>query len=231
MGYAIRITTRAVEVVSGADSTPGIVAAEASGVKVGLRAKWGGGELRSRPQSGRMVRQGNGWVLEGSPAWSTNGGGSYSNSPVAGAFPSPAVPSPYMPSPGASAPPAAGTRTPSPSLGAGAVGLGLPSGTFGPAPGTPGTPGAPGMNGHGHVHTHGRGHGHMRTPSLLGGQPRTTSAHTPSLQANGAEGITGIPSYTVFPPTPPPGNGGVFESQQGVVGQGQVPVKDGKKDD
>ncbi|PFH45459.1 hypothetical protein AMATHDRAFT_71676 [Amanita thiersii Skay4041] len=48
MGYAIRITTRAVEVVSGADQTPGIVAAEASGVKVGLRAKWGGGHLRSR---------------------------------------------------------------------------------------------------------------------------------------------------------------------------------------
>ncbi|EDR04049.1 endoplasmic reticulum-derived transport vesicle ERV46 [Laccaria bicolor S238N-H82] len=59
MGYAIRITTRAVEVVSGADQTPGIVAAEASGAKVGLRSKWGGGELRARPNTGKMVPQGN----------------------------------------------------------------------------------------------------------------------------------------------------------------------------
>ncbi|KAF8224086.1 DUF1692-domain-containing protein [Tricholoma matsutake] len=64
MGYAIRITTRAVEVVSGADQAPGIVAAEASGVKVGLRSKWGGTSLRSRPKSTRMVPQGSGWVLE-----------------------------------------------------------------------------------------------------------------------------------------------------------------------
>jgi endoplasmic reticulum-Golgi intermediate compartment protein 2 len=66
MGYAIRITTRAVEVVSGADQAPGIVAAEASGAKAGLRAKWGGSNLRPRPRSARMVPQGNGWVLEGS---------------------------------------------------------------------------------------------------------------------------------------------------------------------
>ena len=39
--YAIWIITRAGEVVSGADQTPGIVAAEASSAEVGLRSKWG----------------------------------------------------------------------------------------------------------------------------------------------------------------------------------------------
>lgn len=42
MGYVIRITTRAVEVVSGADQALGIVVAESSGVKVGLRWKRSG---------------------------------------------------------------------------------------------------------------------------------------------------------------------------------------------
>lgn len=39
MGYAIRVSVRAVEVVTGSDSSQGIVAAESSGVKVGLRSK------------------------------------------------------------------------------------------------------------------------------------------------------------------------------------------------
>ena len=82
MGYAIRITTRAVEVVSGADQMPGIVAAEASRAKVGLRSKWG--ELRARLKSGKMVPQGSGWVLEGS---STSPYASYANMLLTGGFP------------------------------------------------------------------------------------------------------------------------------------------------
>lgn len=68
--YAIRITMRAVEVVSGPDHSNGIVAAESSGVKIGrgLRSKWAGSELRARG-SGKMVRQGNGWVMEGSDGY------------------------------------------------------------------------------------------------------------------------------------------------------------------
>ena len=42
MGYALRIARHAVEVVSGAEQTPGIVAAEDSGANVRLRSKWGG---------------------------------------------------------------------------------------------------------------------------------------------------------------------------------------------
>lgn len=210
MGYAIRITTRAVEVVSGADSTPGLVAAEASGVKVGLRAKWGGGELRARTLSGRMVRQGNGWVLEGN---GSSPYGSYTPTPVSASFPTPG--SPYAQSP-TSVP---GSAPPPPQS---AVSPGFPSSTFGP--------GTPGMNGH---------HGHVRTPSLLGGggpprTPRTGVLHTngttpPPLSASPGEQL-GTPSYGFFPPTPNPAhsNGGFVQQQQqnGLGG-----VKGGKKDD
>lgn len=147
MGYAIRITTRAVEVVSGADQTPGIVAAESSGVKVGFRGKWGGTELRSRPGGGKLVPQGSGWVMEG------GGGSPYSgyNNTASGA-PSPGLPpspSPYVTS-ARSAP-----STPLP----GSVGLGYPSGSFGPAP----LPGG------------------IRASTSLGPPPRTVSGTRTSL--------------------------------------------------
>ena len=122
MGYAIRITTRAVEVVSGADQTPGIVAAESSGVKVGLKAKWGGGELRSRPGNGKLVPQGSGWVMEGG---SNSPYSSYNNTPLLSGFPSSnGLPSPYINS-GNSAPSTPHPATP------GSIGLGYP---FGPTP-------------------------------------------------------------------------------------------------
>lgn len=215
MGYAIRVTTRAVEVVSGADQTPGLVAAESSGVGVSLRAKWGGSELRARPQSGRMVRQGNGWVLEGSTTGSPayGGGGSYMGTPVSAAFGSPAMPSPYLSSPVPS------PVAPPPPHGPGhASGLGFSPSTFGPDT-------VPPVDGHTHI----------RPPPLVGGPPR--SPHGPSLQANGATanvggegrtggvGAPGTPSYAVFPPTPGSGTATGFSSQQQ-----QGPPK-GKKDD
>ena len=122
MGYAIRITTRAVEVVSGADQTPGIVAAESSGVKVGLKAKWGGSELRSRPGNGKLVPQGGGWVMEGG---SNSPYSSYNSTPLLSGFPSAnGLPSPYV----TSAP-----STPQPGT-PGTIGLGYPSSPFGPTP-------------------------------------------------------------------------------------------------
>lgn len=126
MGYAYRVTVRAVEVVTGNDASQGIVAAESTGVKVGLRAKWGGSHLRAR--SGKMVRQGNGWVLEGgtpgSPAFSN-----YTGTPTSGTYPG----SPYVVSPSltnsAVFPPSV-PSTP------------IPGSAFGPPPprGTPRTP-------------------------------------------------------------------------------------------
>ncbi|CAL1715892.1 unnamed protein product [Somion occarium] len=130
MGYAVRVGTRAVDVVTGADKTPGIVAAEASGVG-GLRKKWGGGELRSR-----VVRQGSGWAVEGGgSAYS-----SYANTPVTGNFSHP--PSPYISSPfsanGAHSPSTVVGLSPNPATG---YGLGLNSPSFGPSPRVP--PSAP----------------------------------------------------------------------------------------
>jgi len=125
MGYAIRITTRAVEVVSGADQTPGIVAAESSGVKVGLRAKWAGSELRARPGNSKLVPQGSGWVMEGGGSSPYS---SYNNTPLLTGFPSSSgLPSPYIHS-ATSAP-----STPQPGT-PGSVGLGYPSSPFGPIP-------------------------------------------------------------------------------------------------
>lgn len=90
-GWAFRISAKAIDVVSGADRAPGIVAAEATGTS--LKKKWGGGELRAR-----VARQGSGWVVDGGSPY-----GSYTSTPVsAGGFgmhtPMPAV-SPYSPAP------------------------------------------------------------------------------------------------------------------------------------
>lgn len=131
-GYAIRITTRAVEVVSGADQAPGLVAAESSGVKAGLRAKWGGSHLRSRSlKSGKMVPQGSGWVMEG------GSGSPYSGTPMS----TPAfISSPYTPHTpytphllGSAPPPSSGPPTP----GSGMVGLGLAGMPTGSNPASP----------------------------------------------------------------------------------------------
>ncbi|KAF8963124.1 endoplasmic reticulum vesicle transporter-domain-containing protein [Flammula alnicola] len=201
MGYAIRITTRAVEVVSGADQTAGLVAAESSGVRIGLRGKWGGSELRARPKSGKLVPQGSGWTMEGGDGLSPYS--SYNGTPVTGAF-SPSIQSPFMH--------ASNPNSPNPGA-PGSVGLGYPSGTFGPP-----TPGA------------------MRTSSSLG-PPRTPSGFTPRTSSTGNgnglpysplpsgaathgssaagdvshfESVPSTPaaSYATFPPTPNPATNG-----------------------
>ena len=84
MGYAVRITSHAVDVVTGADKTPGIVAAEATGAG---RKRWGSGELRSR-----VPRHGSDYG--GSPY------GSYSNSPVSAGFANLGSPYGGTPTPG-----------------------------------------------------------------------------------------------------------------------------------
>lgn len=114
MGYAVRITTHAVEVVTGVDKTQGIVAAEATGAG---RKKWIGGELRSR-----MTRQsGSGWTGEGGSPY-----GSYAGTPVSGGFSN--VGSPYLsPSPYS----ANDAATPGPPRSGYGLGIGSPS--FGPS--------------------------------------------------------------------------------------------------
>ncbi|KAF8149031.1 endoplasmic reticulum vesicle transporter-domain-containing protein [Crassisporium funariophilum] len=201
MGYAIKITTRAVEVVSGADQAQGIVAAESSGVKIGLRAKWGGSELRSRPKSGKLVPQGSGWVMEGSGGGSGSPYSSYTSTPVIGGF-SPGAQSPYLNSGsmlGLSAP-----STPNP--GSASIGLGFPSSPFGPP--TPGgirastslgpPPRTPGFMG--------------RTPSSGSNYSPLTSAATQGSSAPDLDQFGSVPptpsSYAAYPASPNPATNG-----------------------
>ncbi|KAI0711839.1 DUF1692-domain-containing protein [Cerioporus squamosus] len=96
MGYAVKIGTHAVEAVTGADKTNGIVAAESTSISTNLRKRFGSGDLRLRPggHKERVVRQGNSWVVEGGSPY-----GSYAGTPVSASFGSP-LPSasPYAPS-------------------------------------------------------------------------------------------------------------------------------------
>ncbi|KAG8213457.1 endoplasmic reticulum vesicle transporter-domain-containing protein [Butyriboletus roseoflavus] len=194
--YFLRVTVRAIEAVSGADSTPGIVAAESTGVK----RKWAGGSLRARPNanSGRVVRQGNGWVVEGA-------GTPYSPTPAQGGF---GPPSPYPYTPFSSA-----TLGPPPPPSASA------STTYGPGsvPSTPGVGlglGAPTFT---HSRTPSLVGGHSRTPSMIGGHSRTPSMLR-NVSGDGASAVSGpagvplpaspfpgsVPATPMVPPPPPP---------------------------
>ncbi|TFK61941.1 DUF1692-domain-containing protein [Pluteus cervinus] len=203
MGYAIRITTRAVEVVSGSDSSPGLVAAEASGAKAGLRGKWGGGELRSRT---RLVPQGSGWTMEGVPGSPMPGTGSpyssYAGTPANGTFPLPSAHSPYL-APG-SVPPSPGPGTP--------IGLGYaPTGSaFGPPPSAPPMGRSPSL-----------GYGPLKGPATSNGLPG-------SPYGGQQVPLPATPAYGHFPPTPNPanGNGSGFPN-----GGPPKKVANGKKDD
>lgn len=106
MGYAVKITTHAVEAVTGPDKSQGIVAAEASGVG---RKRWGGADLHKRSGS-RILPQGSGWVVEGGSPY-----GSYAGTPVSNGFPSPAVSSYSGPAFSGSAPVSPNPNVPPPS--------------------------------------------------------------------------------------------------------------------
>lgn len=189
MGYAIRFTNRAVNAYIGIDSdaNAGPIGAEASGASR-LQGKWGGGALRSRmSETSRVVRQGNSWVVEGSP----NAGGSPYGMPASGLTYTPGhTPSPsiYVASPGAS------PYTPT-------------SATLGSAPGTPyGLGFAPG-SASAYAGGHSRQSSHSLVPSPytptspyvptvpgLNGLDHPTSPNMQATHANGAGG-----------PHPPPG--------------------------
>lgn len=130
MGYAVRITTHAVDVVTGADKAP-VIVAEASGVR---RKHWGSGELHQRVGAGR------------SSDWGSNQGSpyaSYAGTPVAGGFAShPASPflstSPNIPAYGLGLmPPSFGPSSPSLQTAATA---GSPYTPSAPSPYTPSMP-------------------------------------------------------------------------------------------
>ncbi|KAI9067729.1 DUF1692-domain-containing protein [Trametes sanguinea] len=191
MGYAVKITGHAVDAVTGADKTNGIVAAESTSISGNLRKRFGSADLRLRP-SNRVVRQGSGWVVEGGSPY-----GSYAGTPVSASFASP-QPSPYAPSypgsPNPAPPTPGGTATyglgigASPLLGArpGPSPSSRPTSWVGSAPGSA-----------------------MPTAATLGSPyapngPGVSTPNTPNL-------------YSHFPPTPNTANGssmGSFAAQQ-----------------
>ncbi|KAI0833861.1 DUF1692-domain-containing protein [Trametes gibbosa] len=191
MGYAVKITGHAVDAVTGADKTNGLVAAESSGISGGLRKRFGSGDLRLRP-SNRVVRQGNSWVVDGGSPY-----GSYAGTPVSAGFGSPhssAHPSPYVPSFPGSPNPAPGTP------GGGTYGLGIGSPMLGVR--SPSSRPASMVGG--------------STP----GSPFPTAATAGSPYTPNGSGLLSTPGtpglYAHFPPTPHTANGygGTFAAQQ-----------------
>ncbi|KAJ7623932.1 DUF1692-domain-containing protein [Mycena polygramma] len=194
MGYAIKVTTAAVSAVTG-DASEEITPAVASGTS--LRNKFSGASLRARPKSARLVPQGNGWVLEsapGSPAAYGGAGSPYSGTPVSGTFPS----SPYAGSPGPYSP-GLGSQPGTPN-----VGLGFPSGTFGPgSPGGALSPPPP-MSARS---TSGLGPGPRSPRPMSIGNAAGMSASLGAGLGGGMGSVPGTPQYGIFPPTPGPGAG------------------------
>ena len=192
MGYAVRITAHAVDVVTGADKTPGIVAAEASGAA--SRKKWGGGELRSR-----AGRQSSGWSGEGGSPY-----GSYAGTPVSGGgFSNPS--SPYLSSS------FIGNGAASPGAPRSSYGLGLTSPSFGPAS----SPRLPPQSAPPHIPTAATiGSPYSAQSPYTPSSPPTTAglyAHFPPTP-NPSEG----PNGPGFPHSPGPG-ASMFSAQQGTA--------------
>ncbi|KAF9244246.1 endoplasmic reticulum vesicle transporter-domain-containing protein [Melanogaster broomeanus] len=130
--YFLRFTVRTIEVVSGTDSTSGIVTASSTSVK----RTWTGGNLLVRSTSPAGHR----WGVESGP------GTPYTTTPTTGGLrpPSPYPYSPYLTPPAISPPPpGAGLVPPSPTRG-----TGVGASTFGPPHGghTPSRPNSVGSH-------------------------------------------------------------------------------------
>lgn len=197
MGYAVRITDRAVEAVSGVDKSQGIVAAEASGVGVGIRKRLGSTDLRLRGN-----RQ----------SWANGGGSahsSYAGTPVSGAFPTPQFAgypsSPYVGSLGTPLP----SAPPMDRRSSSGLGFGPGSPSFGPVPST-----AP---------PQGRRSPNPSFPTAATmGSPYSGQISVPPTPGTAQSGF-----YSHFPPTPNPAiagfprspqpNASAFAAQQGPV--------------
>ncbi|KAI0703847.1 DUF1692-domain-containing protein [Cytidiella melzeri] len=187
MGYAVRIGSHAVDVITGADKTPGIVAAEASGVG---RRKWQGGELRSR-----VVRQGNSWTVDGGSPY-----GSYAGTPLTGGFSNPS--SPYLASGNGSA-----TSAPPGSV----SGLGLTSSSLGPSA-SPRTPASPFPT----AATVGSPYSPVSSPYLPAANAATSPPQTAGLYAHFPPTPNANGTGNGFPQSPVPGSA-TFSAPHGAA--------------
>ncbi|KAF8992351.1 endoplasmic reticulum vesicle transporter-domain-containing protein [Cyathus striatus] len=149
VGYGLRVSRKVGDVVSGKDKQEGLVAAQASGAHVGLRAKWSGAELRSRNKTG---------VSPSSSPWYDTGSGAGAPSPYAGYPGTAQMQSPYLPSPSVFASqmgmpafgPGPGSGMFSPGVNAGSPATPLTAGGMLSVPPSPMVNGAaPGVNGNG----------------------------------------------------------------------------------
>ena len=213
MGYAVKIGTHAVDVVTGAEHTNGIVAAESTSISANLRKRFNASDLRLRSGKDRVVRQGNGWVVEGGSPY-----GSYANTPVSGTFGSPQPsPNPYSPafvgSPNA-APSGSTQRSSSYGLGLGAS-PGIRSSMLSPFP-TAATAGTPYNPSHG-----------VGTPSAPT-TPNLYSHFPPTPTPGSATGGGSVFAQQQGGGPPPKGLSGLRHTSNGSpnVGSGS-----GKKDD
>ena len=77
MGYAVKIGTHAVDVITSVEHTNGIIAAESTSTSANLRKRFNAPDLHLRSGKDRVVRQANGWVVEGGSPY-----GSYANTLV-----------------------------------------------------------------------------------------------------------------------------------------------------
>ncbi|KAI0750199.1 endoplasmic reticulum vesicle transporter-domain-containing protein [Daedaleopsis nitida] len=203
MGYAVKLTTHAYDTVTGADKGAGIVAAESTSISANLRKRFGPGDLRLRAAGKeRVVRQGNGWAVEGGSPY-----GSYAGTPMSASFGSP-LPSASPFSPGFPPPSPNPAGTPR----SASYGLGLsPNPAMSPAlsPRNVSSPGPRSSMLSPHTPASG-----FPTAATAGSSP-----YSPSLGGLSAPSTPAL--YTHFPPTPTPGsantfgqNGSVFAAQQ-----------------
>ncbi|KAF8155279.1 endoplasmic reticulum vesicle transporter-domain-containing protein [Mycena galopus ATCC 62051] len=169
MGYALKVTTAAVSALvdNSADEIP--------------RRRIP--HQTCAPSSGRLVPQGNGWVMESAPGSPVPYGGAsspYSGTPVSSTFPPPSPFSPASPYPGS------------------------PSGFPGSQPGTPGTGyGPPPMSARS---SSGLGPGgHPRTPAGSVGNAAAMGIQPPGTPQYGIFPPTPGPAQTGFNVPPPPG--------------------------
>jgi hypothetical protein len=172
--WALRIGTHAVGMVVG-PSDEGSIAPQTTARASGLRTKWGGENLRSRPNPlGKVVRQGNSWVVEGGSPYT-----SYAGTPA----------SPYPASPYSPAPPATTAPIPPPPMSARSVsgqsarsvqGLGLAPGSYGPPPASPSP--------------------NTSYAPLPGGSPHRAGSPYSAFPSSPAPGVSMLPGSPVPPP-------------------------------
>lgn len=201
MGYAIKVGARAVEAVTGPDTSDALVPeAASSGI---AKSKWRGGQLSARPGGpGRVVRQGSGWVVEGGSPYS----GSVVGTPMSAA-------SAYAGSPAYAGTPFSPFAAASPA----------PGSAFGPPPrsaaGTPLVPGTPAL---GTAPPSSTGLGLGLSPGAFGprGSPQNGYGG-PSAPPTPAAG------YSHFPPTPGPGAGFGAPPSPNPGAYGRPPISPG----